>query len=648
MTIAAMLLSSAAPPSGLLAGLPLGLPSGGGVPGAGHFAGMLALEGEVMRSAGAVAVPVEPVAGAPKALIAVPAPPGSDAPPIAPAMASAAAAAIPDQLAEALVGPRGGRRSTVAKSVPSPSAIAGAPAASKLRSPAMTSVVAPVSRRIEDEEVPVGPGSVGLPLPLLAAAVVEAALPVTRQSRSPRSPDIAPGAAMAGVDVAAPVAAESKASPRRVSDASLPAVSMPAVHVPAMPPVPMPAMPMPAGADWAQAVDTALRPGAKPQPTLVSWIMNGMPAPSTQVIGQAPTLAAPLPETGADTVASVGAPLARNPDAPDDGQPAAPQDAGKPGLPFAAMPDRPFTGIPGANAVGGEAVANDRPSRLARIIGQGHLAAPPVWHHGADERPGDFEDEASFIPSPRFALAVLDSIAGAVAARDAMRTPQPVNGVEMEMRAAGVPAIATDAVPALPVSAPLSGGAPDERPGGVSATVPAGVDRIEVPGAETAGAIGAAAARPGTMSLSPPERAASEAMPRPGAVRSDDFQAPPALTSERFGDVRIAMEGGARDLRVTLALGSGAGLVMADGPRLAADLAASGIRLESFEARDVGGGATAAPGLGTGSGTPGGNPAPGGEGRPRPSQAVASGNGVSSDASMLPQGRVRIASDRYA
>jgi hypothetical protein len=68
-------------------------------------------------------------------------------------------------------------------------------------------------------------------------------------------------------------------------------------------------------------------------------------------------------------------------------------------------------------------------------------------------------------------------------------------------------------------------------------------------------------------------------------------EAPPVVSSDRFGDVRIGVEGDARDLKVSLAVSAGPpALLAAEAPRLAADLAANGIRLQSLDVGSFAGG----------------------------------------------------------
>jgi hypothetical protein len=79
-----------------------------------------------------------------------------------------------------------------------------------------------------------------------------------------------------------------------------------------------------------------------------------------------------------------------------------------------------------------------------------------------------------------------------------------------------------------------------------------------------------------------------------------------AVVTERFGDVRIAVEGTASDVKVSLALTPTAVLAPADAQRLAsglaADLAATGVRLQSL---DISGGDTARGGASQGQRDPG-------------------------------------------
>ena len=81
-----------------------------------------------------------------------------------------------------------------------------------------------------------------------------------------------------------------------------------------------------------------------------------------------------------------------------------------------------------------------------------------------------------------------------------------------------------------------------------------------------------------------------------------------AVVSDRLGDVRIGIEGSAQDLKVSLGLAPlSAAILAADLPRLVADLAANGVRLQSLDI--------------SGSGHFGGQPSGGQSGAPRDGHA---------------------------
>nr|WP_310523438.1 hypothetical protein [Polymorphobacter sp.] len=153
------------------------------------------------------------------------------------------------------------------------------------------------------------------------------------------------------------------------------------------------------------------------------------------------------------------------------------------------------------------------------------------------------------------------------------------------------------------------------------------------------GSAGVAAARFGGDAVVRVAVVPSEAA-KAAVIRSEAAGTAAMVNSQSLGEVRIALEGGAQDLRVKLAVGSGAAAVVADAPRLAADLAANGVRLQSL---DVSGGGAA---MSSGGGW---NAPAGGEGRPRfVSQPGAMASEFSAEqAGQLPT-RGRAASDRYA
>jgi hypothetical protein len=135
-----------------------------------------------------------------------------------------------------------------------------------------------------------------------------------------------------------------------------------------------------------------------------------------------------------------------------------------------------------------------------------------------------------------------------------------------------------------------------------------------------------------------PVRAAPQAVEMPGAT---NVYAPElatatdiAIRSEQLGAVRIGIEGTPGDLRVSLGLSpAAAALVAADAPRLLADLAAGGVRLQSL---DVSGSGFAG-GQGASQGAPQHQPQPGSA--PRPA--------IAADPKPPTPVRVRTA-DRYA
>lgn len=97
---------------------------------------------------------------------------------------------------------------------------------------------------------------------------------------------------------------------------------------------------------------------------------------------------------------------------------------------------------------------------------------------------------------------------------------------------------------------------------------------------------------PGAPAMAPDRAgsapASASAQPASAASRAADPALAMTIATAALGDVRIGLDGGPNDLRVSLGLApGGAALVAADAARLAGDLAASGIRLQSL---DVGSG----------------------------------------------------------
>lgn len=125
-----------------------------------------------------------------------------------------------------------------------------------------------------------------------------------------------------------------------------------------------------------------------------------------------------------------------------------------------------------------------------------------------------------------------------------------------------------------------------------------------------------------------------EAAPRPA-----DAPVTMTVASDRLGDVGIGLDGGAQDLRVQLSASSTAtGVLAAEAPRLLADLAANGLRLQSL---DIGGGQGGGQNL---SQNPGQSP----EGRPRPAPMPAAAMAFAADPSREAAVRRASLSERYA
>ncbi len=245
-------------------------------------------------------------------------------------------------------------------------------------------------------------------------------------------------------------------------------------------------------------------------------------------------------------------------------------------------------GLPTADGAGATVIA----ARAVIDVATGSLTRAAV---GAGDRP--------------VAIPVDATKATTAAAKPALVTLADFVALQMPMRPAAPVAVIADLARGLVVRSDTSAGELRTRdrivepaagfmPGGapVSAALPA-ADRIETPAAPRATA--------------PAETATT-------------------VTSDRLGPVRIAVEGGLQDLRVSLGLGAaGAALVAADVPRLVADLAGAGVRLQSL---DIGG---------AGVGSSGSGPS----GQPRQPQAFT---GVAVAALRAPPPREAPQPDRYA
>lgn len=240
------------------------------------------------------------------------------------------------------------------------------------------------------------------------------------------------------------------------------------------------------------------------------------------------------------------------------------------------------------------------------------------------------EPPAATAPAPGIAIAVAATEAAAAptpaAYREAAVVPSPGHPASTTASTA-VPAAASALSPAPAVTAP-----PRPR------ATPAGLlrEREPVVGGPTSAApapTGLAAPLSANMAAAGPagaSAAGSAAPVSPTAQPAAVPDAPPALSSDRFGEVHIGLEGDARELKVSLAVSSGApALLAAEAPRLAADLAANGIRLQTLDVGSFAGGT-----------------ASGGQ-QPRPGQPHASAAVAASGHADTPASRPA-AADRYA
>lgn len=251
----------------------------------------------------------------------------------------------------------------------------------------------------------------------------------------------------------------------------------------------------------------------------------------------------------------------------------------------------------------------------------GRLAAPPISppvsrfapHAEAVSPPSHVEN------APK--LALLAAAVPAVEARLASPTMPPPSVATTAMAAvtpAAVPAPAEAAAIPNPAAAAATPGLAAPPPPTVAATasIPPRIpsrsglrsDEDRRQAAEPEPLAPLRAAQPPILLsspvLSPPTASAAAPSPQAGA---DVTSAPPAaaaqtasarpeslanVATEAFGAVRIGVEGDAGDLKVSLSVTAGTpALLVADAPRLVADLAANGIRLHSLDVGSFAGGA---------------------------------------------------------
>ncbi len=424
------------------------------------------------------------------------------------------------------------------------------------------------------------PGAVvpGLPAGLVApaaappegfAALFAAALPMPPAVAAEATP-------VPPETLAVPVPSETPAAPLRIETAPSAPEDRPAIA----------ALPLPAQADPPATVRKAVartnpqRLPADEQPTAVAAVAVPMPAlvlvsgaASAVPVADSPAIAgAATPKLPALALQPAVSPSPAEAPVPSDAAVAAEKPpAGAAEIPNALAPTPQLVVLPAP-----------RPRKVAEA------AMPPIPIPAATAPSA----AAPASPPPALALPVTPD-STAVAARPAARPVPLVADNALADPEAAPPHLATPtALAPLPlpvVAAPM----PVAAPISVAATAPTPRLRGR-PSGEPADA-----ALPALPALPP--------LPAPVAVRHGDSaptmaatapaEAPrpsePALTvtSQALGDVRIGLEGGAQDLRVSLALApGGAALVAADAARLAGDLAAGGIRLQSLDVGSSGGG----------------------------------------------------------
>jgi hypothetical protein len=197
--------------------------------------------------------------------------------------------------------------------------------------------------------------------------------------------------------------------------------------------------------------------------------------------------------------------------------------------------------------------------------------------------------------------------------------PAPAEGKPALMVVAEVPANPGAApVPAAPPMPSATRATPPvpPPPAAVALAVPprAAAPRVPLPNSER-DAVLAPTATPAPLVAPSPVPPAAERPPSslssPIAPTPPGPDSLPVVTSDTFGQVRIGVEGDAADLRVSLAVSGGApALLAAEAPRLAADLAANGIRLQSLDVGSFAGGAGGSLAGGGGQQRPAGQQAP--------------------------------------
>ena len=242
------------------------------------------------------------------------------------------------------------------------------------------------------------------------------------------------------------------------------------------------------------------------------------------------------------------------------------------------------------------------PSRIAPAPTGVSLSAPPI-SLAADRVDASPLQSGSPVPLPPDA-AVMAVQAPAAAVPMAMTRISAEPAAPLAIPPHTVASVAAPSAISLPAAAPRPAAVALAVPSLAPATRPGGGIRLPraLPDADdrTGGLVPAAVAdaqRPVNAARSEPPAVSA---PRPAAIITS-VATDIAVNSDRLGAVRIGIEGAADDLRVSLGLSPAAAVIVAaDAPRLLADLAAGGVRLQSL---DLAGGGFAG-GQGPSQGTP--------------------------------------------
>lgn len=202
--------------------------------------------------------------------------------------------------------------------------------------------------------------------------------------------------------------------------------------------------------------------------------------------------------------------------------------------------------------------------------------------------------------TPVSQASVLAAMAPPVVPASQAQAPIASRGTDV---AAEVPTAAPAAGRAVPTAVPsspsVSGGPPPVRDGVAKDRADPPRHALALPRLPDAPPLSAAPQLSATPQpgFAPPLAAASAPLSNaaPPATLADTARVADAgaltVTTPALGDVRIALDGGPQDLRVSLALGAGgAMLINADAARLGTDLAAQGLRLQSLDVGSGGGG----------------------------------------------------------